>query len=99
MARDDRSDWVGPVLETGALAEAIVEAIREHNRPVVVEDRDSYLRVLVPQRCVLRGDAVEQRIGRRFDLPADLEQVMPSFKGRLTIQSGQAIWALGAADS
>jgi MmoB/DmpM family len=89
-----RADWVGPVLEVGEVADAIVEAIRERNRNVVVEDRASYLRVMVPSPCILDRSAVERRIGRGFELPRDLEQVMPSFKGQLTITGDQAVWAL-----
>jgi len=89
-----RADWVGPVLEVGEVADAIIEAIRERNRKVVVEDRASYLRVLVPSPCILDRTAVERRIGRDFQMPRDLEQVMPSFKGQLTITGDQAVWAL-----
>jgi hypothetical protein len=87
------ADWVGPVLEVGAVADAIVEAIREHHASVVVEDRASYLRVLTPSPCVLERAAVEDRLGRAFEFPRDLEQVMPSFKGRLTISGEQAVWS------
>lgn len=48
-----RADWVGPVLEVGEVADAIVAAIRERSSQVVVEDRASYLRVLVPSPCIL----------------------------------------------
>lgn len=99
MDRSDRADWVGPVLEAGALAEAIVEAIRDGNASVVVEDRESYVRVLVPSRCVLGRAAVEERLGRPFQLPGDLEQVMPSFKGHLTIRGDEVVWALGAREA
>ena len=88
---------MGPVLETGAVADAIVDAIRERNPSVVVEDRDSYLRVLTPSPCVLERAAVERCIGRAFEFPRDLEQVMPSFKGRLTISGEQAVWSLAVA--
>jgi hypothetical protein len=95
-----RPDWVGPVLEVGEVADAIIEAIRERHDLVVVEDRDSYLRVLVPSPCILDRAAVERRIGRAFELPRDLEQVMPSFKGQLAITGDQVVWALnvGGAD-
>ncbi|HWM84367.1 MAG TPA: MmoB/DmpM family protein [Kofleriaceae bacterium] len=94
-----RADWVGPVLEVGELAEAIVEAIREQSESVVVEDRASYVRVLVPSPCVLERAAVERRLGRAFELPRDLEQVMPSFKGTLTITGERAVWALKSAEA
>ena len=95
MDRVGRADRVGPVLECGELADAIIDAIRELNPSVELEDRASYVRVLVPTRCVLDRAAVERRIGRPFRLPLDLEQVMPSFKGRLVIDAERAVWAVG----
>jgi hypothetical protein len=96
MTREGRAEWVGPVLESGELGDAIVEAIREHNPTIEVEDRESYIRVLVPSRCVLSRPAVERRIGRPFHLPGDLEQVMPSFKGQLTMSGEEAVWTVGS---
>ncbi|HKE18723.1 MAG TPA: MmoB/DmpM family protein [Kofleriaceae bacterium] len=97
--RAARADWVGPVLEVGEVADAIVEAIRERHAPVVVEDRASYVRILTPSPCVLERAAVERRIGRAFEFPRDLELVMPSFKGRLTITGEQAVWSLAGTGS
>ena len=99
QGRAGRADWVGPVLEAGELADAIVEAIRADQPAAVVEDRESYLRVLSPSPCVLRRAEVERRTGRPFALPFDLEQVMPSFKGRLTIGADQVTWALTAHEA
>jgi hypothetical protein len=96
MDSADRADWVGPVLETGEVADAIVEVIREQHPAAVVEDRASYVRVLVPSRCVLDGAAVARRLGRPFQLPGDLERVMPSFKGQLTIAADEVVWAVCA---
>jgi hypothetical protein len=87
------ADSVGPVLEVGELATAIVAAIRDANANVTVVDRGSYVRVLVPHRCIVRRDAIERALGRAFVLPGDLERAMPSFKGVLTIDSEQAMWA------
>ena len=99
QGRAGRADWVGPVLESGELADAIVDAIRADQPAAVVEDRESYLRVLSPSPCVLRRAEVERRTGRPFVLPLDLEQVMPSFKGRLTIAADQVTWALAAREA
>jgi nitrite reductase/ring-hydroxylating ferredoxin subunit len=86
---------VGPVLRAGATADALVAAIRELNDGVAVLDRGSYRRVTVPGRCRLTREAIERHIGRSFRLPADLEIVMPSFEGRLTIDEGSATWSDG----
>jgi hypothetical protein len=57
-----------------------------------VHDRGSYLRVLSPDRCVVTRLAIERQLGRPVRLPADLELVMPSFKGRLHIDAERAVW-------
>lgn len=83
---------VGPVLEASELGRAVLEAIRADNADVVVRDRGSYLRVLVPGRCVVRRAAIERVLGRPFRLPGDLEMVMPSFSGRLTVTEDEVSW-------
>src|SRR5882757_101177 len=72
---------VGPVLQAGPIAAAVVEAIRALNRDVGVVDRGSYWRVSCPHRCVVSRAAIEERLHRAFVLPGALEQIMPSFKG------------------
>lgn len=84
---------VGPVLEASEVGRAIVAAIREANAGVEVLDRGAYLRVLVPSRCVVRRDAIARLLGRPFVLPGDLELVMPSFKGRITIGDDEVVWS------
>ncbi len=48
------TNGVGPVLDAGDLGRAVAAAIRATNPGTDVIDRGSYLRVLVPGRCVLR---------------------------------------------
>jgi hypothetical protein len=84
---------VGPVLEASEVAAAVIAALREVNADVVVTDRGAYLRATAPGRCVLRRDAVERQLGRAFALPSDLERVMPSFVGDLSIDEDEAIWS------
>jgi MmoB/DmpM family len=86
-------DTVGPVLDAGDVARAVIEAIRADNPEVAVVDRGAYLRVLVPRRCVVRRDAIARALGRDFRLPGDLERVMPSFKGTLAIDDDHAEWS------
>ena len=85
-------EGVGPVLESGETANAVVAAIRAHNRDVVVTDRGAYLRVAVPRRCLLDRLTVERVLGRPFRLPGDLELVMPAFAGYLRIERDRALW-------
>ena len=88
---------VGPVLEAGETAVAIVAAIRALNANVTVLDRGSYVRVLVPGRCVVTTEAIERALGRPFRLPRDLELVMPSFKGTLSMSEDEVVWAWRSA--
>jgi hypothetical protein len=86
---------VGPVLESGPLADALIHAISQANREVRVEDRGSYKRVAVAGRCRLMRALVEEILGRDFLLPRDLEAVMPSFKGTFTVSEDEAVWSDG----
>jgi hypothetical protein len=90
-----QQDAVGPVLIAGPLADAVVAAIQELNGEVTVIDRGAYLRVLVRERCRLTCAAVERRTNGTFRLPADLEMVMASFRGRLRIEEDEVIWEKG----
>ena len=91
---------VGPVLTSGTVTEAILEAIQALNPQAVIQDRGSYVRVLSPHRCIVTADAVEQLLGEPFRLPGDLERRMPAFKGNLAIDDKQAVWEYrGRADA
>lgn len=89
----DDYDSVGPVLRKGALADAVLAAIRDAHPDVKLVDRGAYVRVLVPRRCVVTRNAIEQKLERPFRLPGELEALMPSFKGIVTIDEEQATWA------
>jgi hypothetical protein len=58
-------DRVGPVLQSGTVANAIVAAITELNEDVMVLDRGAYVRVLVPRCCVVTR--LRNTWGDRFD--------------------------------
>ncbi|HEU4406922.1 MAG TPA: MmoB/DmpM family protein [Polyangiaceae bacterium] len=88
----DSGNHVGPVLQAGVAADAVVAAIRELNEGVQVTHRGSYLRVLVPGRCTVTRRAIEAHRGQPFRLPGDLEQIMPSFRGRLALSEDEASW-------
>ena len=93
----DRSspNEVGPVLLAGRVADAIVAAIQKQNAGVRVSWRGSYIRVAVPDRCEVHSRVVEQILGERFKLLQDLERVMPSFRGRMTLSEDVASWEAG----
>jgi toluene monooxygenase system ferredoxin subunit len=84
---------VGPVLSNSRLGQAIVRALRAQNPGIEVIDRGAYLRVLARGRCELSSELVRQQTGARFELPGDLESVMPSFEGHLRIDAESASWS------
>lgn len=84
---------VGPVLLATEVGRALVEAIREQNENVEVQDRGSYLRVLVRGRCGVTRQGVERILGRPFQLPSDLELIMPSFIGSFSVDEDHAAWS------
>jgi len=99
MADDkpDTYDRVGPVLQSGPVANAIIAAIKDLNQDVIVVDRGAYLRVLVPQCCVVTRMAIEKHLGRSFRFPGELEGVMSSFKGSLQLNQNDAAWRFSSA--
>ena len=86
----------GPDLFAGELGQAVIEALREDNPDLEVRDWGAYLRASAPSRCVLRRAAVERRIGRPFSFPGDLERIMPSCQGRISIGEHEVVWAAEA---
>jgi toluene monooxygenase system protein D len=85
-------DSVGPVLQSGVVANAIIAAIKDLNQDVVVLDRGAYVRVLVPKCCVVTRSAIEKHLGRSFRFPGELETVMSAFKGSLQLNQDDAAW-------
>ena len=85
-------DPVGPVLQSGPIADAIIAALRQLNPELEVIDRRSYVRVAAPGRCRLTRAAVEAQLGVPFRFPGDLEQVMTSFRGRFAVDEDEARW-------
>jgi toluene monooxygenase system protein D len=88
-------DRVGPVLQSGTVANAIVAAIKDLNQDVLVVDRGAYVRVLVPQRCIVTRAAIEKHLGRPFRFPGELETVMSAFKGSIQLNQDDAAWQFG----
>ena len=83
---------VGPVLIKGAVADAVWTAIQQLNPEAKVSDRGAYLRISAPSRCVLTSDAVTAALGRSFQVATDLDAVMCSFQGELSLSHERAVW-------
>lgn len=93
----DRLQYVGPVLEAGFPADAVVAAIQRLNQNVIIEDHGAYIRVLVPNVCRVTCQAIEENLGHPFHLPGDLEQIMCAFKGMIKLTSAEATWSFAPA--
>lgn len=85
-------DAVGPVLISSEITDKVVAAIKTLNKNVEIQDRGSYIRILTPLQCKLTREAVQEQTDLPFVLPDDLELIMPSFKGILTISKDEAVW-------
>jgi len=89
---EDVGDGVGPVLIGRSGGHAVLEAIRRLNPSVEIHERGSYTRVLAPRRCMVTRRAIEDILGQSFDFRAELEIMMPSFKGRMRLDDDEAVW-------
>jgi toluene monooxygenase system protein D len=79
------ADPVGPVVQSGEIAEAVAESARIDNegKRVDVRNRGSYVRIEVDGgECVLHRATIEEHLGRPFQM-RELEVSMPSFVGRI----------------
>jgi toluene monooxygenase system protein E len=89
---EDAADYVGPVFTGHPHAQAVLEAIRRLNPSVEIHNRGSYVRVLAPRRCLVTRSAVEDILRQPFAFRAELEIMMPSFKGRMRLDDDEAVW-------
>ena len=83
---------IGPVLGTGEVVDAMIDALMELNTRAEVQDFGGYRRVLVLERCRLTRAALEERLGYPIHLPSVLEKTMSSFRGRFTVTEDEARW-------
>ena len=84
---------VGPVVRSGELADAVIDAAIEDNpdREVKVFEREDYVRIHAERNCIVTRASVEKHLGRTFNM-AMLEIEMPSFKGRMQSSTEQMRW-------
>jgi len=86
-------DAVGPVMRSGEIAEAVIDAVAEDNpgRDVYVTDRGDYIHIHTLMDCRLTRESLERNLGREYDL-ARLEIEMPSFAGRMQTNDREYHW-------
>ena len=86
-------DAVGPIMRSGEIAEAVIDAVADDNpdRDVYVTDRGDYLHIHTLNDCRLTKASLERNLGRNFDL-AMLEIEMSSFAGRMHTSDREYRW-------
>lgn len=82
--------FVGPVMRTGELGDAVLDAIREDNkdREIQVEEHASYLRIKVMDECLIRLDTLSEMLGRELTW-SEVEGSMPAFEGFIRTSTDQ----------
>ncbi len=82
---------VGPVLMTGEIAVAAVEALDEDNpgKEFEIQDHEAYIRVETDDDCIIRRATMEKILGRPFVMQ-ELEVVLSTFSGRIDLSSDHA---------
>ena len=90
---EEERNLVGPIIRSGDVAEAVIDAVEEDNpsRDVYVLDRDDYVRIHTPSECVLSQATIQRHLGPDYQL-AMLEIQMPSFKGRMETKTDHYRW-------
>lgn len=86
-------EGVGPILRTGKVADAVIDAIAEDNpdKQVFVVDRGDYMRINTLHECRLTRASLEKHLGRDYSL-VRLEIEMPSFAGRIRTSDSEYVW-------
>jgi len=81
------NNMVGPVMRSGDLAQAIIEAAKVDNpgKEVFVDDKRAYIRIHTEHEMILKRETIEEELGRPFKMN-DLEVDLSSFAGQ--IESG-----------
>ncbi len=85
------SNKVGPVLMTGEIADAAIEALDEDNpgKEFNIQDHEAYIRVETDDDCIIRRETMENILGRPF-IMQELEMVLSTFAGRIDLSSEHA---------
>ena len=80
-------NMAGPVMRTGEIADAVVEAAREDNpdKEIVVVDHISYIRIEAEGGMTIRRDTVEEYLGRPFQM-REPEVNLCGFAGQIDTQ-------------
>ena len=82
-----KNNRVGPIMRSGEIADAVIEAVEIDNpgKEVHVDDMNAYLRIATDGEMILTRDTIESCLGRPFRMQ-ELEINLSSFAGK--IESG-----------
>jgi len=82
-----RNNRVGPVMRSGEIADAVIEAAEMDNpdKEITVDDMNAYQRISADSELILTRESMELCLGRSFRM-AELEINLSSFAGK--IESG-----------
>lgn len=83
-----RNNKVGPVIKTGEIADAAIEAVHEDNpgKHFDIEDSIAYVRIQTDGECIIRRETMEAILGRPFNMQ-ELGVVLASFAGQVESES------------
>lgn len=84
ISHADENNRVGPILRSGEVAKAAVEAVEIDNpgKQVTVEDKLAYIRISCDNECILTRETMEEMLGRPFEM-RELEINLSSFAGHI----------------
>jgi toluene monooxygenase system protein D len=79
-----KNNRVGPILRSGDVANAAVEAVEIDNpgKEMLIEDRAAYIRIQCDDECILTRESMEEMLGRPFEM-RELEVNLSSFAGQI----------------
>jgi toluene monooxygenase system protein D len=83
----------GPLLRSGEVADALIEALREDNadKELTIADHGGYIRVEGPGGLVLNRSTAEHMLGRPFSMQ-ELEIYMTGFSGKIYTTTESVRW-------
>jgi toluene monooxygenase system protein D len=87
------SALVGPIMQTGEMADLVAQAIAEDNpgAEVYLRDEGSYVRIHTPGRCRLTSRTLTSLAGRPVRI-GDVEPHMSFFAGHIDTSSEEIVW-------
>ena len=93
-----RRRLAGPVLRSGELALAAIDALKDDNpdKDLVIADHGAYVRVEAEGGLILRRTTMEECLGRPFVLQ-EIEETLIGFSGQIEFQQDSMRWYFKSA--